>query len=84
MAQLQKHVDHLGDGVYGIRFSEPDGPIMISTNQEDDVAWYVNCPSIGCLGTSISYQDYLLGKPERARQTSASSRPSIVPKNSVC
>jgi hypothetical protein len=29
MAQLRKHLDHLGPGVFGIRFSEPDGPITM-------------------------------------------------------
>ncbi|KHO10767.1 hypothetical protein MAA_11613 [Metarhizium robertsii ARSEF 23] len=49
MAQLQKHVNQLGDGVYGIYFSEPDGPITMSTNQEDDVTWYVNCHPVAAL-----------------------------------
>ncbi|OAQ64389.1 protein kinase-like domain [Pochonia chlamydosporia 170] len=51
MAQLQKkNVDQLGDGVYGIRFSEPDGPITMSTNQEeDDVTWYVNSHPLAAL-----------------------------------
>ena len=42
MAQLRKHVDVLGEGVYGIRFSEPDGPITISRDPKDDVTLYVN------------------------------------------
>lgn len=37
LTMLQKHVDELGDGVYGIRFSEPGGAITKSTNQKDDV-----------------------------------------------
>ncbi|KAK3307186.1 uncharacterized protein B0T15DRAFT_510488 [Chaetomium strumarium] len=37
IAQLRKHVDHLRPGVYGIRFSEPDGPVTISTPARDDV-----------------------------------------------
>lgn len=53
MAQLRKHLDELGNGVYGIRFSEPDGPITISTNQEDDVTWYVNGHPVTALDLSF-------------------------------
>ncbi|KAG6010128.1 hypothetical protein E4U21_000162 [Claviceps maximensis] len=38
--QLQRHVDELGDGVYGIRFTEPDGPITLLTDPEEDVTMY--------------------------------------------
>ncbi|KAK4238996.1 protein kinase [Achaetomium macrosporum] len=43
MVQLRKHVDRLGPGVYGIHFTEPEEPITISTDPEDDVTWYINC-----------------------------------------
>ncbi|KAG6027992.1 hypothetical protein E4U41_000794 [Claviceps citrina] len=46
IAQLKKHVDELGEGVYRISFSEPDGPITISTDLIDDVTLYVNYPSM--------------------------------------
>ncbi|KAG8418683.1 hypothetical protein J3459_012139 [Metarhizium acridum] len=49
MAQIRKHIDQLGDGVYGIRVSEPNGPVTISTDQEDDVTWYVNYHQLGAL-----------------------------------
>ena len=42
MYQLKKHVDELGDGVFGIRFSEPDGPVTTLTDQKDDETLYVN------------------------------------------
>ncbi|AEO55341.1 hypothetical protein MYCTH_2299066 [Thermothelomyces thermophilus ATCC 42464] len=27
LAKLQKHIDQLGDGVFGLRFLDPDGPV---------------------------------------------------------
>ncbi|KAM5341813.1 hypothetical protein ACJ41O_014844 [Fusarium nematophilum] len=42
MEQLRRHVDGLGKGIVGIRFSEHDGPITTSTDPADDVTWYVN------------------------------------------
>ncbi|CAK7275311.1 hypothetical protein SEPCBS119000_006629 [Sporothrix epigloea] len=51
LAKLRKHVDELGTDVLGIRFSDPDGPITISTSQDDDVTTYSNdhLPSELCL-----------------------------------
>ncbi|OAR01790.1 hypothetical protein LLEC1_06992 [Akanthomyces lecanii] len=43
MAQLRQHIDDLGTDVLGIRFSDPEGPISISTSQDDDVTMYTNC-----------------------------------------
>ncbi|KAG5977872.1 hypothetical protein E4U55_006472 [Claviceps digitariae] len=40
--QLQRHIDELGDGVYGIRFTEPDGPVTIVTDPKQDVTLCVN------------------------------------------
>ncbi|KAL2166424.1 hypothetical protein VTG60DRAFT_2777 [Thermothelomyces hinnuleus] len=37
LAKLQKHIDQLGDGVFGLRFSDPDGPINLLTDREDDL-----------------------------------------------
>jgi hypothetical protein len=42
VAELAKHVDRLGEGDYGFRFSEPDGPIAICRDPEDDETIYVN------------------------------------------
>ncbi|KAK2592912.1 hypothetical protein QQS21_009380 [Conoideocrella luteorostrata] len=43
LAQLRKHIDDLGTDALGIRFSDPGGPISISTSQDDDVTMYTNC-----------------------------------------
>ncbi|KAM3430904.1 hypothetical protein NHJ13734_007537 [Beauveria thailandica] len=43
LAQLRQHIDDLGTDVLGIRFSDPEGPISISTSQDDDVTMYTNC-----------------------------------------
>ncbi|KAL1851682.1 hypothetical protein VTK73DRAFT_9382 [Phialemonium thermophilum] len=40
--ELAKHVDDLGPGVFGFRFSEPDGPITVTTSPDDDVTTYPN------------------------------------------
>ncbi|KAG5915278.1 hypothetical protein E4U42_000069 [Claviceps africana] len=40
--QLLRHLHKLGQGVYGIRFTEPDGPITIITDPKEDVTLYVN------------------------------------------
>jgi hypothetical protein len=54
MNQLKKHVDGLGDGVFGIRFSEPDGPVTTLTDQKDDVTLYVNNYPLSALGLGFS------------------------------
>ncbi|KAJ6784525.1 hypothetical protein PWT90_06060 [Aphanocladium album] len=43
LAQLRKHIDDLGANVLGIRFSDPEGPISVSTSQDNDVTMYANC-----------------------------------------
>ncbi|CAK7269009.1 hypothetical protein SEPCBS119000_003350 [Sporothrix epigloea] len=43
LAQLQKHIDDLDKDVVAIRFSDPDGPITISTSRDDDETVYPNC-----------------------------------------
>ncbi|KAK3294890.1 uncharacterized protein B0H64DRAFT_401954 [Chaetomium fimeti] len=50
MNQLKKHVDELGDGVFGIRFSEPDGPVTTLTDRKDDVTICVNNYPLSALG----------------------------------
>ncbi|KAG6015636.1 hypothetical protein E4U43_005019 [Claviceps pusilla] len=40
--QLQRCIDKLGSGVYGIRFTEPDGPVTIITDPEEDMTQYAN------------------------------------------
>ncbi|KAH6631752.1 hypothetical protein F5144DRAFT_602537 [Chaetomium tenue] len=40
--KLRKHVDQLGDGVFGIRFSEPDGPFTLLTERKHDATYAVN------------------------------------------
>ncbi|KAG6016877.1 hypothetical protein E4U43_002856 [Claviceps pusilla] len=47
--QLQRSVDKLGSGVYGIYFTEPDGPITPITDPEEDMTSYVNCHSLAAL-----------------------------------
>ncbi|CAK7275309.1 hypothetical protein SEPCBS119000_006628 [Sporothrix epigloea] len=42
LAKLRKHVDDLDTNVVGIRFSDPTGPITISTSQDDDATSYSN------------------------------------------
>ncbi len=42
LAELRKHVDQLGDGVVGIRFSQPDGPVTLLTDREHDERFFVN------------------------------------------
>ena len=42
LSQLRKHVDQLGPEFFGIRFSEPDGPITLLTDRQHDVTLYVN------------------------------------------
>ncbi|CAK7266604.1 hypothetical protein SEPCBS119000_002114 [Sporothrix epigloea] len=42
LAKLRKHVDDFGADVSGFRFSDPEGPITISTSQDDDVTTYSN------------------------------------------
>ncbi|KAK2616960.1 hypothetical protein QQS21_000049 [Conoideocrella luteorostrata] len=49
LAKLRRHLDHLGPDVLGIRFSDPDGPITVSTDEKDDVTWYVNCHPLSAL-----------------------------------
>lgn len=39
LTTLRKHIDELGNGVDGVRFSELGRPITKSTNQKDDVTW---------------------------------------------
>ena len=40
--KLRKHVNQLGDGVFGIRFSEPDGPFTLLTERKHDRTYAVN------------------------------------------
>ncbi|KAG5987420.1 hypothetical protein E4U54_005001 [Claviceps lovelessii] len=40
--QLQKYINKLGSGVHGIRFTEPDGPVTLVTDPEEDVTQYAN------------------------------------------
>ncbi|KAM3515050.1 hypothetical protein MY11210_001288 [Beauveria gryllotalpidicola] len=49
LAKLRKHIDDLDTDVLGIRFSDPEGPISVSTNLNDDVTWYKNCPQLTAL-----------------------------------
>ncbi len=54
LVQLRKHADDLGDGVFGIQFSEPDGPITLLTDRRmDDVTTYVNNYPLSALGISF-------------------------------
>ena len=47
--KLQQHVDDLGEGVYAIRFSDPNGPITISTDLADDMTEITNCHQFAAL-----------------------------------
>lgn len=47
--QLRKNVDDIGDGVFGIRFTTPDGPVTFLTDPKDDVTFYSNSHSLGAL-----------------------------------
>jgi hypothetical protein len=49
LTKLRKHLDDLDADVLGVRFSDPDGPITVSTDEKDDVTWYVNCHSLSAL-----------------------------------
>ncbi|KAH6630596.1 hypothetical protein B0J18DRAFT_421650 [Chaetomium sp. MPI-SDFR-AT-0129] len=43
LTQLRRHLDQLGPVVYGIRFTEPDGPVSFLTDQDaDDQTTYIN------------------------------------------
>ncbi|KAK3896604.1 hypothetical protein C8A05DRAFT_20454 [Staphylotrichum tortipilum] len=53
IAELSKHVDDLGPGVFGIRFTEPDGPITLLTGPEDDMTVYLNNYPLSTLGLSF-------------------------------
>ncbi|KID73742.1 uncharacterized protein G6M90_00g001350 [Metarhizium brunneum] len=61
IAELKKHLDNLGDGVFGFRFSEPDGPITTSTDLKDDATIYVNDPALSSLGLSFPVKTIYLG-----------------------
>lgn len=50
IAQLRKHIDDLGHGVFGIRFTQPDGPITLLTDRKHDVTLYVNNYPLSALG----------------------------------
>lgn len=50
MDQIRKHVDDLGDGVYGISFTQWDGPVTHLTDPDDDVTAYVNNFPLSALG----------------------------------
>lgn len=52
--KLRQHVDQLGPDVLGIRFSDPQGSITISTDQTDDVTWYTNCHPLSALNLPFS------------------------------
>lgn len=49
LAKLREHIDDLDTDVLGIRFSDPEGPISVSTEQVDDVTWYANCHPLSAL-----------------------------------
>ncbi|PQK13755.1 hypothetical protein BB8028_0004g06860 [Beauveria bassiana] len=49
LAKLRKHIDDLDTDVLGIRFSDPEGPISVSTDLKDDVTWYKNCQPLTAL-----------------------------------
>ncbi|KZZ99735.1 Protein kinase-like domain protein [Moelleriella libera RCEF 2490] len=49
IAKLREHVDDLDTDVLGIRFSDPEGPISVSTEQVDDVTVYANCHPLSAL-----------------------------------
>lgn len=49
LAKLQRHLDDLGADVLGFRFTDLDGPITVSANEDDDVTWYVNCHPLSAL-----------------------------------
>lgn len=49
LAKLRMYIDNLGAGVLGFCFSDPDGPITLSTDEDDDVTWYVNCHPLSVL-----------------------------------
>lgn len=61
LAKLRKHVDDLGADVLGIRFSDPDGPITVSTDEKDDVTWYVNCHPLSALKLPFPVKTILVG-----------------------
>lgn len=61
LAQLRKHVDSLGHGVYGIRFSEPDGPIAVSMDPKDDVTLYVNNYPLSALDLPFPVKTIYIG-----------------------
>lgn len=60
MSQLKKHVDELGDGVFGIRFSEPDGPVTTLTDRKDDATLYVNNYPLSALGLDFAIKAFPL------------------------
>ena len=49
LAKLRMYIDNPGADVLGFRFSDPDRPITLSTDEEDDVTWYVNCHPLSAL-----------------------------------
>lgn len=51
-AKLKKHLDDLGEGVYGFSFSHLEGPITITTDPKDDETFYVNNHPLSSLGLS--------------------------------
>lgn len=68
LAQLRKHIDELPDGVYGISFSEPDGPITVSTDPKDDATQCVNCHPLSAFGLSYPVKTiYLSSLTELSR-----------------
>ncbi|KAG7286564.1 hypothetical protein NEMBOFW57_008875 [Staphylotrichum longicolle] len=60
MAQLRKHVDQLGPGVFGIRFSEPDGPVTLLTDRKHDVTVYVNNYPLSASGLPFPFKTVYL------------------------
>lgn len=47
--QLRMHLDDLGEGVFGIRFTSPDGSITYLTDHKDGVTRQVNSHSLEAL-----------------------------------
>ena len=60
MDQIRKHVDDLGGGVYGISFTQWDGPVTHLTDPDDDVTEYVNNFPLSALGLSFPVKTVFL------------------------
>lgn len=61
-AELQKHIDHLEQGVYGFSFTTPDGPIKKLTHPNDDLTLCTNYPLLSALKVSFPLKTLHLSK----------------------